>query len=298
MSAQTIRTFWSPEVEIQFYQAYDAVLKQWPTPYEELCIPTRFGDTHVIANGSEDAVPLVLLHPGGGSAAIWVRNVGPLSQRYRTYAVDILGEMNKSIPIHPITSHREFISWIEDLFNGLHIDRTHLVGNSNGGFFALETALYLPERIKKVVLISPAATFVQMWAWWWHLLIPAHIIAPMIHSKGMVQRAYAWLWQDFPMDECYAQLQSISKVAGYPRYRPTRNKISPFVFADEDLRKVQAPVLLLIGDHEVIYKPEDVIRRATRLVAGLKAEIVPNANHIAEYTAPNFVNARILEFLD
>jgi hypothetical protein len=41
-------------------------------------------------------------------------------------------------------------------------------------------------------------------------------------------------------------------------------------------------VLLLIGDHEVLYKPERVIRRATQLVSDLKAEIVPNANHVAE----------------
>jgi pimeloyl-ACP methyl ester carboxylesterase len=295
--SEKIRTFWSPELEAQFNAAYAAVLKQWPIPYEELYVPTRFGDTHVIANGSKEAEPLVLLHPGGGSAAIWYRNVGPLSRYYRTYAVDIIGEMNKSIPTRPITSHREFIDWMADLFDGLHIERAHLIGNSNGGFFALETALYLPGRVKKVVLISPAATFVQMWAWWWHLLIPAHMIAPIFRSEHLVLTAHKWLGQGFPMDEGYARLQSISKIAGYPRYRPTRNKIAPFVFSDEALRKIRTPVLLLIGDHEVIYKPEDAIRRATRLVPGLKAEIVPNANHLAEYTAPDAVNKRILDFL-
>jgi pimeloyl-ACP methyl ester carboxylesterase len=48
----------------------------------------------------------------------------------------------------------------------------------------------------------------------------------------------------------------------------------------------------------VIYKPDQVIRRATRLVSHLKAEIVPNANHSAQYTAPEFVNHEILEFLE
>jgi pimeloyl-ACP methyl ester carboxylesterase len=74
-------------------------------------------------------------------------------------------------------------------------------------------------------------------------------------------------------------------------------KRTPTVFSDDELRKIQTPTLLLIGDHEVIYKPEDAIRRATRLVPGLKAEIVPNANHVAEYTAPDFVNNAILTFL-
>jgi hypothetical protein len=41
-----ISVFRSPESEAQYYAAYDAVLKHWPVPYEELSISTRFGHTH------------------------------------------------------------------------------------------------------------------------------------------------------------------------------------------------------------------------------------------------------------
>jgi pimeloyl-ACP methyl ester carboxylesterase len=293
---ERIRIFMSPDIEAQYNAAYMAVLRQWPVPYEELYIPTRFGDTHVIASGSQDAAPLVLLSSSGGGATQWFLNAGPLSQRYRTYTVDLIGEVNKSILTRPVSSRQEFADWIVDLFSGLQIESAYMVGNSFGGFLTLNTALYLPERVKKVVLISPAATFVQMWAWYWHLLIPAHIIAPMIRSKGMVQKAYEWLWQGFPMDECFGQLRAITKIAGYPRYRVSRNRVLPPVFSGEELRKIRTPVLLLIGDHEVIYKPERVVRRATRLVAGLKAEIVPNANHTAQLTSADVVNGKILEF--
>jgi pimeloyl-ACP methyl ester carboxylesterase len=51
------------------------------------------------------------------------------------------------------------------------------------------------------------------------------------------------------------------------------------------------------GDQEVIFKPEHAFRQATRLVAGLKAEVVPNANHNAQVTAPEVVNQKIMEFL-
>ncbi len=292
-----IRVFISSEKEEQFFKAYDAALGLWPVPYDDLYIHTRFGDTHVIASGSKEAIPLILLNPGGGSVAVWCRNVESFSQHYRTYAVDVIGEMNRSIPTRPITSHVEFTEWVIDLFNGLEVESAHIIGNSNGGFFAFNIVLRLPKRVKKVVLISPAATFVQMWAWWWHLLIPAHIIAPVIHSEHMVHKAYNWLWQGFPIDECYAQLRSIGTIAGYPRYRPSRNSFVPYVFKDEELRRIRNPVLLLIGDHEVIYKPERVIQRATHLVPGLKAEIIPNANHCAQYTAPEVVNKKILEFL-
>jgi pimeloyl-ACP methyl ester carboxylesterase len=291
--SERISVFRSPEGEAQYYAVYEAVLKQWPVPYEELFIPTRFGDTHVIASESKDAAPLVLLHPSGGSATIWYRNIGPLNQHYRTYAIDTISEPNKSILTRSINSRQqrqEFADWMVDLFDGLQIESAYVVGNSFGGFLTLNTALYLPDRVKKVVLISPADTFTQMWAWYWHFS-PANIIGPMLGSKRMLLKAYEWIWQDFPKDECIAQLRAITAISGVPHYW------FPSVFSDEELRKIRTPVLLLIGDHEVIYKPERAIQRATRLVHGLKAEIIPNANHIAEYTAADFVNARILDFL-
>ena len=292
-----IRHFWSPEAEAGFKAAYQAVMQQWPVPQQERYVSTRFGETHVVVCGPQAAAPVVLLNPGGGSAAIWIHNVAALGKVFRVYAVDVIGEMNLSVPTHPIRNHSEFAAWMTDIFAGLQIDRAHIIGNSNGGFFSLETALLLSDRVNKVVLISPAATFVQMWAFWFRLLLPAHIIAPILRSERMLQQAYAWLWQDFPADPTFERLRLVSKLAGYPRYRPSINTFAPHVFSDDELKRIKAPILLLIGDHEVIYSPARVIRRATGLVANLKAEIVPNANHSAQYTAPEFVNARVLEFL-
>jgi 2-hydroxy-6-oxonona-2,4-dienedioate hydrolase len=35
--------------------------------------------------------PVILLHGGGGHAETWVRNIVPLSQKYRILAIDYLG---------------------------------------------------------------------------------------------------------------------------------------------------------------------------------------------------------------
>jgi pimeloyl-ACP methyl ester carboxylesterase len=283
---EKLQLFRSPEIEAQFNDAYEAALKQWPVPYEERDIPTRFGETHVIVSGSKNTAPLVLFHPAGCGAPIWCRNVGPFSQRYRTYAVDVMGEVNKSIPTRRINSRQELANWIDDLFDSLEIRSAYIVGNSFGGFLTLNAALLLPTRVKKAVLISPAATFTQMWLWWWYFF-PAYGTG----SKRLLRRAYDWIWQGFPADEHISQLRHIASLHGIP------NHIPPSVFTDAELRKIIIPILLLIGDKEVIYNPESVIRRAARLVTDLKAEIVPNANHNAQYTAPDFVNTRILEFL-
>lgn len=53
-----------------FEAAYRAALAHWPEPYQELEVPTRFGETHVIASGPASAAPIVLLHGYGASATM------------------------------------------------------------------------------------------------------------------------------------------------------------------------------------------------------------------------------------
>ena len=53
--SKKIPAFRSPEGEAQYVLAYEAVLKQWPVPFNEFYIPTRFGDTHVIVSGPKDS---------------------------------------------------------------------------------------------------------------------------------------------------------------------------------------------------------------------------------------------------
>jgi pimeloyl-ACP methyl ester carboxylesterase len=289
--SQTTSVFRSPESQAQYYAAYDAMLKQWPVPFEELFIPTRFGDTHVIASGPKDAPALILLHSAGSGAAQWFRNVGPFSQLNRTYAVDVIGEVNKSRTSLGFKARRECIDWMADLLDGLVIEKADFVGNSYGGFLAFNTTLYLPERVKKVVLIGPAATFVQMWAFYFHIALP-YKIGFALHSNRIILSGFNWIWQNFPKDTVFKEYFELGKISGFPC-----NQLPPPVYSDDELRSIRTPILLLIGDHEVIYKPERAIERAARLVPGLKAEIVPNANHNAQVTAADFVNEIVLGFL-
>jgi pimeloyl-ACP methyl ester carboxylesterase len=95
---EKISVFYSPEGEVRYHRAYEAVLKLWPPHYERLHISTQIGDTHVIASGLKDAAAMVLLHPSGYDATLWYRTIAALSRYYRIYAVDTLSEVNLSLP--------------------------------------------------------------------------------------------------------------------------------------------------------------------------------------------------------
>ena len=62
---------------------YDACLARLPVPCEALTIPTRHGETHLLACGPEGAPPVLLLHGTEGSALSWRYQRAALAPRFR-----------------------------------------------------------------------------------------------------------------------------------------------------------------------------------------------------------------------
>ena len=109
---------------------YDANLKRWPVPYECFTLPTRYGETHLIASGPADAPPLVLMRGAGGNATIWTPSIGYLSRYFRTYALDVIGETGKSAPARPSYKSPAYGEWLLDVFDALRIERANVAGTS------------------------------------------------------------------------------------------------------------------------------------------------------------------------
>src|SRR5512145_777472 len=77
-------------------EMYDTLLAHWPAPFTTLNIPTRHGNTFVIACGNPAAAPLVLLHGAGTNSLTWSEDVAVYSKSFRVYAIDLIGEAGKS----------------------------------------------------------------------------------------------------------------------------------------------------------------------------------------------------------
>jgi pimeloyl-ACP methyl ester carboxylesterase len=290
---EAIRT---PEVAARYLATYDALLSRWPVAFESLHLATSYGSTHVIASGPRAAPPLVLLHAFQATALAWRANVEGLSRRFRVYAVDVIGQGGKSASSRPLRKRQDFAAWLCELFDALGIERAAIVGNSYGGFLALNQASLAPARVTRVVLINPGGTFVSflphvLRMLWFQLLETLRVRARNTQPNLAKMLGRNVLFR--PDEEEWASLVSLT--AFNKQVRP--NATFPVVFRNRELHAIRAPIMLLMGDNELLYDPHATLRLAQRRLPSLQAYMIPGAHHMAAMAKPVEVNARIVEFL-
>ncbi len=283
--------FRSAEGEARYIAAYNAVLQDWPVPYEERHVATRLGATHVVVSGPLEAPPIILLPSLAASAVFWQPNVAALSEHFRVYAVDVIGQVGKSVPTQRIRGRRDMADWLSDLLDALHIERASLVGASYGGFLALNQASLRPERVARVVLISPAATFVRLsWKFLYTMRIKGPLRRLLRGRKAPPPKALPGGMQLAPTS--WGRLMAVTMTASAPP-----NLAKAIVFNKRELKAIAAPVLLLIGDQETLYKPQETLDLASARLQRLTGAIIPHAGHLASVMQPAEVNRHIIEFL-
>lgn len=267
---------------------YDAALRRLTLPFETFYVPTRFGETHVLAAGPREAPVLIMPHGWSGNAAGWWPQINTLAASLRIYAPDTIGQAGRSAPERPSPRGLAYGQWLSDVMDALHLQRAMLVGGSGGAWLILKLAEVAAERIDRAALLSPAG-FVRPRL---GFLVRAAWVRILRPDENTPLR-YARLASPPPLrlDEAEVRL-------GAPALLHLRPQLAPPTLSDAVLRRLRAPTMVLVGRHEAIFDPEAVIRRARRTLPGLvHTEIVPMAGHNLSSEQPELVNARILEFV-
>jgi pimeloyl-ACP methyl ester carboxylesterase len=296
----TLRSpFKSPDGEAEYMAAYEATMRLWPVPYESLDIPSRFGSTHLVVCGTKDAPPMVLLHCFFTSLTVWAYNIADLSRNYRVYALDMMGQPSKSIPDQPIRNREEMADWLTGILDALGISKTDLVGYSYGGGAALNYAIHAPDRVKKLVLVSPAGGLVPLKA---EFFIRGMLISflPSL-SRFSTSSFMHWIFHKPNLENAKTRRMFdsiLNQMSLGTKHFRMGTVVPPVPYKDEELRGVAVPTFLLIGQQEVIYDPVAAVARAQQLIPSIQAELIPQASHDLPISQHQVVDARILEFLN
>lgn len=263
--------FTSLEAAREVEARYRAVLNDWPVANTQLTLPTRQGDTFVVACGPMTAPPLILLHGSMGNAAVWMFDAALWSKSFRIYAVDMIGEAGLSAPSRPPLDSDAYTLWLDDVMSGLELKHAAFAGVSLGGWLALDYATRRPDRVDQLALLCPAGIGRRKNFLLW--------VAPLLllgawGRRKMREKVLGPTPRDLPVKALpLVELMSFIGLC----FRPRMERIPRF--GDAALRKLTMPLLVIAGGRDVLIDSADTRRRLELNAPHAEVHFLPETGH-------------------
>ncbi|MBZ4042576.1 alpha/beta fold hydrolase [Flavobacterium hibisci] len=274
-----------------YLNSYDKALKLWNIPYTEENIKTRFGNTHVIIAGPKNGKDLVLLHGMDASSTMWYPNIKALAKNHRIYAIDFLMEPGKSnLTANPLAKE-EIVMWYNEIFAHYKLKKFDIAGASRGGWIATLLAVQKENPIDKIVLLSPAQTFKfidKMGKTSSALMLK---LFPSEKKFGKTLKTFST--HPEKIDPAYKRQFYLANK--YAKSNSSMLKMTPF--SNDELKSIKNPVLVLIGDKDVINSAES-LEKAKEFLPNGKTKIIKDAGHFLSIDQSKMVNDAMIDFLE
>ncbi|MHA2281562.1 MAG: alpha/beta fold hydrolase [Promethearchaeota archaeon] len=292
---QDYHPFKSQKVKEAYLKVYDEKAKQWPVPSETQYVDTSFGQTFVRISGSRNNPPLVLLPGDTVNSLDWIPLIEDLTKNYRTYALDQIFDNGRSICTYPIKKPEDYVQWLDEFFTELSLDHINLMGYSYGGWIASLYALSYPERLNKMILLSPASALRPKIK-----LLIRTILQYVIHTHYMAKKYVYWMYADSvnKNEETKKFVDEMINEEMLARKSFKKRKfINPTVLTDKEWQTLKVPTLFLTGENEVIYSGEKAIQYLNDINPDIKTAIASDAGHDLPIVKPEWVTTKVLKFL-
>jgi len=285
--AEITSIYKSPEVEAQFMKIYDEKMTEWPVPYEDIYLDTQFGKIHVIASGAQDNPPMLLLHASAVSGWSWKYNVAELSKNYRTYAIDLIGDVGKSefsnLDNIMKTGHDQAVLYAE-IADKLGVEKAVVVGASEGGFIASNYALHFPERVEKLALLGPMGYAGATQS------VIRITLTQLFPLKLLQDSTFKWAFSDS------AQLKEDFS-EWFPMIMTGYNsvKVAPMPLSAKQRQSIQVPVMFIFGERDNLVGDPVKAKALVQDIPDVQVGVV-EAGHLMGGEIPDDVNQLILDF--
>jgi len=234
---------------------------------------TAVGDAVIRYVTAGHGSPLVLVHGLSGSPRWWCRNIGPLAQEFRIYAVDLVhfcGGKPRS-PFVLAEAAGRLTQWLA----ALGLEKVALIGHSMGGHIAAEFASVFPRKVERLVLVDPAIFFPR---------------EPLRVSGTRLLRAFpivsVSILPVLVMDALRAGPRSLWKSARDLLRSDLREK----------LRLIRAPTLLIWGARDGLV-PVAWADEIAELIPHCELRILSRAGHNPMWEQPETFNKLVSDFL-
>lgn len=239
---------------------------------------------------------IVLLHGFGASTYSW-REVAPLLAEYGTVvaydrpAFGLSGRPTRWKGPNPYSMETQ-VAILSDLLDNFGAKSAVLIGNSAGGTVAMETALAMPERVRALVLVSPAV-YVGGGAPGWVrplLFLPGinHIgplVARRLATDGDGFLRSAWYDETRVTPEILKGYRAPLSVSGWEKSLWLFTRSSKPSTLSRRAARISVPVLVVTGDTDRIVPTADSVRLAKE-IPGASLVVIPETGHVSHEESP------------
>jgi triacylglycerol lipase len=233
---------------------------------------------------------VILLHGLGANAGIWVANIGPLSARYHVIAPDQIGFGHSDKPLidYKIAT---FVDFLYGFMQAQKIAKATLVGNSLGGWIALEFAIQHPEMVEKLVLVDAGGLSFESTP-------PAINLNPASLDDTKKVLAVVFYNQAMVTDMAVAAgfARHLKDNDGYTIRQTMDGIITTNQREDTKLSSVHTPTLVVWGANDALL-PFSMGERFHAGISGSKLVAIKECGHVPELEKPEEFNRALLDFM-
>ena len=241
--------------------------------------------------------PVILLH-GIVASSFSFRLIAPqLSQEFRLYLPDLrVAEADASL--------RATATRILELLDQAAIESACILGSSHGGAVAIELSAMAPERIRRLILVSPANPFARNY----QRVVNFYLSRPGAVFIRLAPFAPIPLW-DYAMRRMCGKASRLAPDVGVGYRQPLRERgmtshirssLQTFNAEIEALRPKlsslrKIPILLVWGDCDPVVELDS--GRQLQQALGAKMVVMRGIGHLPYEESPEKFSQIVLEFL-
>jgi pimeloyl-ACP methyl ester carboxylesterase len=269
-----------------------------------LAAPTdmiQLGDwrLHVRATGSNDAPAVILIHGFGASLQTWDAWVAGLSRTHRVICFDLPGSgLSLPDPAANYTDART-IELLLALLDRLGLQRASIIGHSIGGRIAWTFAAKHPERIDRLVLVSPDGFASPGFEYGKAPEVPGFLgLMRYVLPKPLLRMSLTPAYADpkFLSDALVDRYDDLIRAPGARQALLDRMRQTVLVDPRPLLASIQAPTLLVWGERDAMI-PLANSAEYLKTLPNARLVAIPTAGHLPQEEAAAASLAAVEAFL-
>jgi len=237
--------------------------------------------------GSGPAV--LILHGWGGSSDSWIKVSEILAKNgFRVICPDFPGFGKSKTPLK-IWDLKDYTQWLKDLNDYLKLENFFLLGHSFGGRVAVKFSIFYPEKVKTLILCSPAG-IKQKWGLKEKIIFYLALVGNAIFSPKILRR-----FKDKARNLFYILLRNRDYTKANGTMKETMRKIVNEDLLSE-LPKIKVKTFIIWGqkDNIVPIKQAFIFKEK---IENSKLEILSKIRHSPHLEAPEELSQILIKIL-